>query len=231
MSNYAFVFARGGSKGLPGKNIKKLHGKPLLGYSIDVAKQSENIDKVFVSTDDKEIAEVALTFGAELIWRDEDLAQDDSPEWLSWQHAIKAITADGGSFDKFISLPATSPLRSVTDVDKCILALTEDTDVVVSVTEAQRSPYFNMVKLDENGDSHLVISPDSHPISRRQDVPSVYDMTTVAYVAKPDFILRNNNIFSGRVRSVIVPRERAVDIDTELDFIFAKVILDHAKGL
>ncbi|HBO7038839.1 TPA: acylneuraminate cytidylyltransferase family protein, partial [Pseudomonas aeruginosa] len=106
---YSFIFARGNSKGLPGKNIKILGTKPLLAHSIDVARSVREISKIFVSTDCKAIADVAQQYGAEVIWRPEELATDNSPEWLAWQHAIKTLRDRGDQFDLFVSLPATSP--------------------------------------------------------------------------------------------------------------------------
>lgn len=220
---YAFVFARGNSKGLPGKNIKLLGGKPLLAHSIEVARQVAQIKKVFVSTDSPAIAAVAREYGAEVIDRPDELATDHAPEWLAWQHAIRHVQALGEQFDLFVSLPATSPLRSAEDVQQCIDGADADADVVVTVTEAARSPYFNMLVRDEQGISSVVCSGTT--FHRRQDAPKVYDMTTVAYVARPQFILGNDKLFAGTVRSVVVPRERAVDIDDIYDFKMAELFL------
>ena len=224
MSTYAFIFALGNSKGLPGKNIKLLGGKPLLAHSICVAQQVPGIDKIFVSTDSAEIAAVAEAFQATVIMRPDELATDTASEWLAWRHAIETLKAQGDSFDVFVSLPATSPLRNVGDVQQCMASLDEQSDVVVTVTPASRSPYFNMVVRDEEGASQLVCSGSQ--VSRRQDAPVVYDMTTVAYVARPEFIMSNERIFSGRVKSVIIPRERAVDIDDIYDFKLAEMFLE-----
>ena len=105
-----------------------------------------------------------------------------------------------------------------------------EADIVVTVTDANRSPYFNMVKIDENNNVGLVIPPEDK-ISRRQDAPTVYDMTTVAYVAKPDFIINRNSMFEGQVRQVHIPIERALDIDTPLDFKVAECIINAGKGI
>ena len=123
MKNFAFIFARGGSKGLPGKNIKPLSGKPLIEYSISVAKSCPSIDEVFVSTDDPAISKISRKAGAVIIDRPIELASDISPEWLSWRHAIKWVENNYGKFQFFVSLPATSPLRSVTDVENAIAKL------------------------------------------------------------------------------------------------------------
>jgi len=226
----AFIFARGGSKGVPRKNIKLLDGKPLIAHSIEVAQKTQGIDRIVISTDDQEIAEVAKKWGAEVPFiRPAHLAQDTSPEWLSWQHAVDFISQKR-SFSTFLSLPATSPLRAPEDVHKCLHALDAQTDVVVTVKQAGCNPYFNMLMRDEEGFSKLVIRPEK-VITRRQDAPVVYDMTTVAYVTRPEFILKNASIFDGRVKSVIIPDERAVDIDTPVDFALAEVLIAQRRGV
>lgn len=230
MANYAFVFARGGSKGLPRKNVKLLAGKPLIQYSIDTALACPSLDKVFVSTDDLEIAQVAVGAGAIVIDRPAELATDNSPEWLSWRHAIEWVVERYGDFDSFISLPATSPLRSVDDVEAAIKKRIEGhADICISVTPANRSPYFNMVKQNKQGFVELVNKPKSNVI-RRQDAPSVFDITTVVYVTTPTFILGNYGLFSGKVISISVPKERAVDIDDIYDFKLAEAIVQAEVG-
>ncbi|HFQ4952836.1 TPA: acylneuraminate cytidylyltransferase family protein [Vibrio vulnificus] len=226
MKNCAFIFARGGSKGLPRKNIKLLAGKPLLQYSIDTALATASIEHVFVSTDDSEIADVARASGAIVIERPADLASDTSPEWLSWRHAIEWVQARYGEFDGFISLPATSPLRSIDDVEGAINKLfTTEADICISVTPASRSPFFNMVKQTETGMVELVNKPQGE-VARRQDAPAVFDITTVVYATTPHFVLNHYGIFSGKVTSIEVPKERAVDIDDIYDFKLAQAILE-----
>ena len=220
---FAFVFARGGSKGLPRKNVLPLGGKPLIAHSIDVAKQVEGVERIFVSTDDDEIKRIAKEFGAEVIDRPEELASDKAPEFQAWRHAITYLREKGEQFDIFLSLPATSPLRDKSDVMACLDALDEETDVVITVTPAARSPYFNMVSRDKEGRSSILIASNGY--TRRQDAPQAYDMTTVAYVFRPNFISQSNGLFEGKVKSVIVPKERAIDIDDEYDFKFADLIL------
>lgn len=225
MLNYGFVFARGGSKGLPGKNVKLLAGKPLIQYSIETALESPSIEKVFVSTDDAEIAQIAKKVGAVVIERPNELATDTSPEWLSWRHAIEYVISRYGTFDGFISLPATSPLRSVNDVEAAIIQrINADADVCISVTPANRSPYFNMVKSTPEGFVELVMTPCGD-VSRRQDAPEVFDITTVVYATTPRFVLSNYGVFSGKVTSTTVPKERAVDIDDIYDFKLAEAIV------
>ena len=227
MTSYAFIFARGGSKGIPGKNIKPLKGKPLIQYSIEVALQTSGINNVFVSTDDADIAKVSRSNGAIVIDRPIELAQDDSPEWQAWKHAISWVREQYGDFEEFISLPATSPLRSVKDVESAILQRSNiGADICIAITPASRSPYFNMVKQLGNNLIELV-NKRTNSISRRQDAPEVFDITTVVYVANVEFIMSHDNIFDGVVTSVVVPRHRAVDIDDMYDFNFAESILNN----
>ena len=229
MKNFAFVFARGGSKGLPGKNIRPLAGKPLIHYSIETAKQCSSIDEVFVSTDDTAIAEIARQAGAIIIDRPVELASDSSPEWLSWRHGIEWVESHYGKFQYFVSLPATSPLRNVSDVEGAIAKLESSlADICISVTPASRSPYFNMVKLLDDKTCELVIKPEG-AITRRQDAPDVFDITTVVYIATPTFIKNNDSLFSGTVTSVVVPKERAIDIDDIYDFLLAEAIVSEIK--
>jgi CMP-N-acetylneuraminic acid synthetase len=233
MKSYAFIFARGGSKGLSGKNIKLLVGKPLIQYSIEVALKIPGVAKVFVSTDDADIAEVSRLSGATIIERPVELAQDDSPEWKAWRHAISWVKGQYGDFEEFISLPPTSPLRSVEDVESAIdKRSSTGADICIAITPSNRSPYFNMVKQLDNDLIELVNKP-SNTIFRRQDAPEVFDITTVVYVANTEFIMSNNSLFDGVVTSIEVPRQRGVDIDNIYDFKFAEFILNntfHGEG-
>jgi N-acylneuraminate cytidylyltransferase len=222
------IFARGGSKGLPRKNVRLLHGKPLIAYAIETALASQLIKRVFVSTDDPEIAAIAKDYGAEVpFMRPPELAQDDSPEWLAWRHAIQMLgeVPNMPRMDVMVSIPATSPLRTVADVDLCIKELlASDADLVISVKPSDRNPYFNMVTLDNAGFASLVFSAD-HKIDRRQDAPPVFEIIPIAYALHPEFIFNANSMFEGKVKAVVVPAERAVDIDTELDFKFAEFLM------
>ena len=170
-----------------------------------------------------------LNYGAKIIKRPEELAQDDSPEYLSWKHAIKYVHKYNGSFDKFISLPPTSPLRSLEDTQNCISALSKDVDVVITITQSNRSPWFNMVK--KNNDDYLSILLKSDYIYRRQDSPKTYDITTVAYVSTPEFILNSSSIWEGKVKGIIIPKERALDIDDKFDFLVANSFIKERKDL
>ena len=227
----AFIFARGGSKGLPGKNIRMFAGKPLIAWAIEHAHTAVGIRRVIVSTDSEEIVAVAKQYGAEVpFMRPSCLAKDDSPEWLSWRHALEFIRSDEGSLpDAMVSVPVTAPLRQPVDIERCLELFSKgDADMVISVTDAHRNPYFNMVTMQSNGSIGLVMSP-TIGISCRQDAPEVFDMTTVAYVAKPEFVMTHESAFAGRVKAVHVPIERSIDIDTLLDFEMAEFFFTRGK--
>lgn len=228
MSTVAFIFARGGSKGLPGKNIRLLGGKPLIAWSIGHALSVKHIDRVIVSTDSETIARVASDYGAEVPFiRPAELAQDESPEWLAWRHALEYLRESTGALPSImVSVPATAPLRLADDIANCIdLYKKGGADMVITTTVAHRNPYFNMVKANSDGTVSLVNSPDL-PIARRQDAPEVFDMATVCYVANPDFIMTSNSHFEGRVKALNVPSDRAIDIDTLLDFHIAEKLFE-----
>ncbi len=218
----AFIFARGGSKGIIGKNLVKFNGYPLIAHSILLAQKLNCIEKIYVSTDSDQIADVSIKYGVSIIKRPKNLATDDSPEWLSWQHAIKNSIVNDGDFARFLSLPTTSPLRIESDIKKCLDALNNKIDIVITATESKRSPWFNMTTIDSNGLTKLVINDGSYV--RRQDTPNCFDLSTVAYVSTPKFILKNNRIWEGNVATVLIPPERAIDIDNQLDLDFARFL-------
>jgi N-acylneuraminate cytidylyltransferase len=227
----AVIPARGGSKGVARKNIRQLAGKPLIAYAIQTALASSMINRVIVSTEDPEIAEIARQWGAEVpFMRPADLAHDDSPEWLVWQHAIRYLQAEetGTRLEAFVCISPTSPLRAVEDVESCIqLLLESDADMVITVSPAARNPYFNIVGFSPDGYAQLAIQSPTL-IHRRQDAPLMYDITTVAYASRPEFILKAGSIFEGKIKAVVVPAERALDIDTELDFKVAEILLNES---
>lgn len=222
-----FIFARAGSKGLPGKNILPIAGKPLIAWSIECALKVSRIERLIVSTDSPEIAKIAKDYGAEVpFMRPSWLATDESSEWDSWKHALNYLMESTGTIPNvMVSIPPVAPLRAPIDIENCLKEYDKgSSDIVISVTESRRSPYFNMVKTLPDEKYGLVNPPDSL-IHRRQDVPIVYDMTTVCYVANSEFVLSHKSIFEGRVGAVHVPTERAIDIDTPLDFQVAEYLM------
>lgn len=227
MSTFAMIFARGGSKGLPNKNIKLLNGKPLIAYSIEQALRVNEISRVIVSTDCPHIQKVAKDYGADTPFlRPISLADDSSPEWLSWQHALLYLRDIENDFpNNFISLPAVAPLRSIDDIQKCLEKFRGgDCDAVVTITKSSHSPYFNMVSKNNDGQINILADATTEHF-RRQDTPQSFNLTTVAYVLSSEFVLNNKSIFSGRVKAVEIPAERAIDIDNLLDFEIAEFLM------
>ena len=227
MSIWAAVFARAGSKGLPGKNLKVLGGLPLVAHSIRVGLEFPGASGVLCSTDSEEIRTVAEQHGATAPFlRPAELAADDSPEWLSWKHlAQHLIEAGAAPEDLLVSLPATAPLRTVADVESAIAKHgTSGADVVVSYTPAARSPWFNMVTEAADGFLRVVNQTGGDDITRRQDAPKVFDLATVVYVTTLGFVMGADAMFAGTVAGVEVPAERAIDIDTQVDFDIAEFL-------
>jgi CMP-N-acetylneuraminic acid synthetase len=222
----AFIFARGGSKGIKRKNLQLLEGKPLIQYSIDSAFSNAYIDEIYVSTDDEEIATTAERLNATVPFiRPASLSHDDSPELLAWQHALTFLRNENKMPDIFISLPCTSPLRSNIDVSQSIESLiNSDADICISICKSERNPYFNMVEIDEFGIAEL-LNKNLDNITRRQDAPQIFDITTVAYSAWSKYLLETDSIMEGKVTTSVVPRERAIDIDTKFDFDLARFLL------
>lgn len=224
----AFIFARGGSKGIKNKNIKMVGGIPLIAHAIRCGLESKAIKQVIVSTDSDEIAKISKEFGAQALIRPKDLASDTSPELLSWKHAIE--NRDDVFVDRekslFISLPATSPLRASIDVDRAVEKfLKGGCDIVFGITPSQRNPYLNMVTVGEDDLIHLVI--DGLQVYRRQDVPEVFDITTCVYVSNPKYILSCSRLMDGKVGYVNIPNKRSIDIDNEYELYLADLMLKY----
>lgn len=229
----AAVFARGGSKGVFRKNVRLLGGVPLTGRAVAMARAVARVSRVIVSTDDPEIADVARQFGAEVpFMRPAELATDQAPEWAAWRHLIQSIGEGFGESisDVLLSVPTTSPLRNVEDLDACLDALlSSESDIALTVTPASRHPAFNMVTRDALGLASLAM-PLGQGVARRQDAPPMFDITTVAYAARAAFVLKAAGIFEGRVASAVVPAERALDIDTEHDWQVAECLIARREA-
>ena len=224
----SLICARGGSKGLPRKNIRSFGGKPLIAHSIEMALISNLIADVIVSTDDEEIARVAKNYGASVpFMRPAKLSGDSASEWHVWQHALSWLSDHGRDVEALVVLPPTAPLRSLADVNGAIeMFLQNKCDGVLCGTDAHRNPFFNMVTTDDEQRCTLAMS-GTERFSRRQDAPIFYDLTTVCYVMSPDYIRLHEHLFDGDIRMFHVPLQRSVDIDTIFDFEIAEFI--HQK--
>ena len=216
--------ARGGSKGLPGKNIKMFCGKPLIAHTIEQARQSKYIDRVIVSTEDENIAQVSLESGAEVpFMRPMELAGDGIATIDVLLHAITWLECnDKYSFGIFVLLHITTPLRSIEDIDESIALLVEEkADNVFSVAEAHRNPYFNMVELNKSGYAALVKQGN---FTTRQAAPLVYDMNSSIYVWWKELLKEKKKIFLDKTKIYIMPKERSIDIDDAIDFRLAEIL-------
>ena len=223
----AIICARGGSKGVKNKNIKSFCGKPLIAHSIEMARSIKIINKVIVSTDSKKIALTSKKFKAEVPFiRPKKLATDNSPEWKTWLHLIKFLKQSKEKMPNIIiSIPATSPLRSANDLKNAIKKFIQNkkSDVLITVTEAHRNPYFNMVEVNKSGFLDIVISK-KNVVSNRQEAPKVFDVCTLAYVTTPEYILKSSHMFKGNIDYYEVDKSRSIDIDDEYDFNLAEIL-------
>ena len=219
-----FIFARGGSKGIPNKNLMKIRKSTLVGHSINFAKKMKIFDQIFLSSDSDKILEIGYKSRINLIKRPKKMSLDNSPEWEAWKHAVKHAKNKFGDFEVFVSLPPTAPLRSQVDVKSAIKKV-KYCDVVITYKKAHSNPWFNMV-LDNKKNNMRLVNKGKN-IFRRQDAPLVYDMTTVAFDIKTDFIVKHNSIWKGKVKGVEVPIERAIDIDNQLDLDLARYLFNE----
>lgn len=222
------ICARGGSKGIPRKNLRPLAGKPLIAHTIACARSCPDLDRVVVSTDDPEIAEVARAWGGEVpFMRPAALARDDSSKWDVFRHLVETLEATGcRPVGVLVDLDTGVPLRRPEDISGCIRQLVAGTaEVVVTAYEAERNPYFNMVEVDENGLAR-VSKPLPSPVTCRQQAPPVYSLSPAVYAIRRQALWDHGHWSQSRMQVHLLPRDRAVDIDTELDFILVETLLE-----
>lgn len=227
MRTLYLIPARGGSKGIPGKNIKEFCGKPLICRSIDHARESgAPDDDICVSTDSEEIAGVARAYGLEVPFlRPAELATDTSGSREMIIHALDWYRSHGREYDRVVLLQPTSPLRAATDIEGALALWTEGTDMVVSVCDAHTNPYYNAFETDERG--FLKISKGEGKYTRRQDAPSVYEYNGAVYVISARSIREMPmGDFPCRV-PFRMPSERSLDLDTPIDWIIAETICNQ----
>lgn len=228
MRTIATICARGGSKGVPGKNIRPLLDKPLIVYTIEQALACPGIDAVYVSTDDEKIAEVSRAAGAEVPFRrPAELATSTAPKIPVIQHLVSWVERTGVKADRIVDLDPTSPLRDLGDIQACLDMLDRETDVVITGYEAEKNPYFNMVEMRSDGTVGLVKTP-TRPVVARQEAPQVYAMNASIYVWHRDTLAMG--LWSGRTRLYVMPRERSIDVDTPLDFMLVELLMREKHG-
>jgi len=222
---------RGGSKGVPDKNLRPLLGKPLMAYTIEQALQSKLFEHVVVSTDSEEIAKMSRSFGAEAWFlRPSEMATDDVSKLPAIRHAfLESERHYGVEFDVLVDLDVTSPLRLIKDITGAYEQfVSEDADILITASPSRKSPYFNMVE-NVNGLVQLVKPPD-RSIVRRQDAPQVFDMNASIYIWKREALLGYDTLFTDKTSLFVMPEERSVDIDTEMDWNTVEYIIGKSTG-
>jgi CMP-N,N'-diacetyllegionaminic acid synthase len=225
------ICARGGSKGVIRKNLRPLAGKPLIAHAIQCARACTLLRRVVVSTDDHAIADIAKEHGAEVPFiRPADLAQDDTSKWHVFQHLVKFLeTMDGTRVDVLVDLDSGVPLRKPADVAHCVTQLLSgDADLVVTAYEADRNPYFNMVELDGEGLAKIV-KPSERPIVCRQEAPRVYSLSPAVYAIRRHALWQYEHWSEAKFQIYRLPRERAIDIDSELDFHLVEFLMQQQR--
>lgn len=226
------ICARGGSKGVKGKNVRMLAGKPLLAHSIEHARKSGLFDVVAVSSDSKAILEVADRWKVDyLVERPHELAADQAAKLPAIRHCVSEVQRRCGStFDTIVDLDATSPLRNPNDICEAVALLERaGNGNVITAMPARRSPYFNLIELDSAGLVVLSKRP-SAAIVRRQDAPNCYDMNASIYVWTQQSLFASDAVIGNETRLYIMPQERSIDIDTELDFQIVEFLVSRDVG-
>ncbi|WP_347488252.1 acylneuraminate cytidylyltransferase family protein [Desulfoscipio sp. XC116] len=220
----AIIPARGGSKSIPKKNIKPLAGKPLIAWSIETAKVTPEVDRIIVSTDDDEIASVAVSYGAEVYKRPAHLATDESLVIHAIQLLVKELQDEGEKAKYMVLLEPTSPLRLSTDVSNCIRILTgQCIDSVATFKDAELNPH-RAWQID-NGQAKTFI-PGAIPWYPRQKLPRAYQLNGAVYAFRADRMDKAEmSLFFGRTAAVMIPKERSVDIDDEIDWELAEILM------
>lgn len=225
------IGVRKGSKGVPGKNFRELMGKPLIDWSLEQLLAHPRVDAVIVSTDDERIYDHAVARGcAEMGLRPDHLATDGAGKWGVWQHALGRAEDLFGEVEAFLDLDCTSPLREMEDIDGALDAFfAEKPDMIMSCTEARKNPYFNLVEPDEAG-ALRVSKPLPGGVVARQQAPVVWEHAASTYVVDPAYLKRSRGIFEGRVLPYLMPPERCMDIDSELDFRIVECLMKEREN-
>ena len=228
MKTLYVIPARGGSKGIPHKNIKPLAGKPLIGYSIDVARQLADDADICLTTDDPEIARTAELMGLNVPFlRPASLATDTCGTYEVLIHALDFYRDRGIDYDTLVLLQPTSPMRTADDVRAALALYSPDIDMVVTVKEAASNPYYNCYETDNDGFLH--ISKGDGGYTRRQDAPKVWEYNGAVYVINVESLRRMPLSAFTRRRMSVMPAERSVDLDTPVDWLIAEKLIENSK--
>lgn len=224
--------ARGGSKGLPGKNLKILINKPLIAWSIQAAKNSKYIDYFLVSTDSEEISDTAKKWGADVPFlRPKELATDEAPSSWLIEHAILFLKEKGETFDYVVLIEPTSPLRDSIDIDQALDKIEEKSgEAIVSVCKAETIHPAFMFTINETGQMNTFLPGDDFVVLRRQDLEPVYFTEGSVYISKIDAYLEKKTFYHKGTLAYIVPKWKSIEIDDEIDFHIAETIV-KLKGI
>lgn len=217
----AIIPARGGSKGIPRKNIKKISGKPLIAWTIEESKKSRYLDRIIVSTEDEEIAEISKSFGAEVPFlRPKELSEDTTPGIEPILHAIEALPG----YDYVMLLQPTSPLRTVEDIDMIIsLMIEKDYKSMVSVCLSDKTPSW-MFKLTQEDNLESYVQEEV--VTRRQEGEELYSLNGAIYLINSKELTNNKSFFTSNTKGFVMPKERSFDIDDSVDFKICEKFLD-----
>lgn len=223
MKSLVIIPARGGSKGIPRKNIKPFMGKPLIHYAIDVARSIVDDEDICVSTDDDEIIETVQDYGLKVPFKRPDhLATDTCGTDDVLLHALNHYEQKGVEYDNIILLQCTSPFRTANHVKEALRLYTHDCDMVVSVTEAKANPYYNCFEESEEG--YLKVSKGSGDIHRRQDCPKVWEYNGAVYIINTASLKKEALSKFGKVLKYEMDAIHSIDLDTPLDWEIAELI-------
>lgn len=220
----AIITARGGSKGIPYKNIRKLAGKPLIAWTIEEAKKSKYLDRLILSSEDDQIIKVAKEWDCEVPFvRPVELAQDDTPGIEPILHALYILPE---KYDYVMLLQPTSPFRLAEDIDSCIeQCIFKSAPCCVSICKLEHSPYW-MYQVDEDKRMKPLINMNTFKV-RRQELPPVYRLNGAVYIAETSFIQENRSFITSETSAYLMPLERSIDIDDESDFAYCDWILNR----
>ncbi len=221
------ICVRGGSKGVKGKNLKNLNGKPLLSHTIIQAIESNIFDKVVVSTDSDDLIAIAREYGAEVFFKRSDNLSSDTAGKIDVFKDVLLRSEEyyGKKYDYIVDLDATAPLRLVSDIINSFDQFIKDNnDNLITAMPSRRSPYFNLIEMDENKNVFLSKKP-KELLLRRQDSPKCFDMNASIYIWKRDALLVSDDVFLNNTGLYVMPEERSIDIDSELDFKFVEFLM------
>ena len=220
--------ARGGSKGVPRKNIRMLGGKPLLAYTAESSLHSKKLTRIILSTEDEEIAAIGRQYGLEVpFMRPFELAKDTTPTLPVIQHALKKLEAEGDNFDAVCLLQPTNPLRCAIDIDNCIDLLEKsNADSVVSILPVPAEYNPKWVYWQNADDSIILSTGETEPISRRQDLPAAYHRDGTVYVTRKE-IIDQGSLYGSRVYGYKINPEYSANIDTEDDWCTVETVINN----